>query len=134
MRALDEYLKKLPDPGDDVQIYTEGRRVRIQIESTVWNPVRSDAVRFAESEISKLLHLPAAKNSVKMAERLRDKLEADRWFEHALELEQSARPMRKSSRRTRRRWNSTKERRCLGKSGNSVLQRPTPGPMRKDIT
>lgn len=90
MRALDEYLKKLPDPGDDVQIYTEGRRVRIQIGKHRLEPGSGQMLfDFAEAEISKLLHLPAAKNSVKMAERLRDKLEADRWFEHALELEQS---------------------------------------------
>ena len=44
---------------------------------------------FAEEEISKLLQLPGAQqNATKMAAKLRNKLEADRWFEHALELEQ----------------------------------------------
>ena len=44
---------------------------------------------FAEEEISKLLQLPGTQsNARKIAEKLRDKLEADRWFEHALELEQ----------------------------------------------
>lgn len=92
MRALDEYLKKTPDSGDDVQIYKEGKRVRIQIGKQRLEGSGQLLFDFAEEEISKLLHLPAAKNSVKMAERLRDKLEADRWFEHALELEQSGAP------------------------------------------
>lgn len=92
MRALDEYLKKLPDSGGDVQIYKEGRRVRIQIGKHRFEPGSGQMLfDFAEEEISKLLHLPF-RNSVKMAERLRDKLEADRWFEHALELEQSGAP------------------------------------------
>jgi tetratricopeptide (TPR) repeat protein len=89
MRALDEYLK-LPDTDGDVQIYKEGRRVLIQIGKQRLEPGSGQLLfDFAEEEISKLLHLPAARNSAKMAERLRDKLEADRWFERALELEQS---------------------------------------------
>jgi tetratricopeptide (TPR) repeat protein len=93
MRALDEYLKQTPHAGDDVQIYKEGRRVRIQIGKHRLEPGSGQMLfDFAEEEIHKLLHLPAAKNSAKMAAQLRDKLEADRWFEHALELEQTGAP------------------------------------------
>jgi tetratricopeptide (TPR) repeat protein len=93
MRALDEYLKQTPHPTDDVQIYKEGRRVRIQIGKHRLEPGSGQMLfDFAEEEISKLLHLPGAKNAIKMAAQLRDKLEADRWFEHALELEQSSAP------------------------------------------
>ncbi len=94
MHALDAYLKKLPHDGEDVQIYKEGRRVCIQIGKHRLEPDSGQMLfDFAEAEIKKLLHLPVAqKNSLKMAERLRDKLEADRWFEHALELEQSGAP------------------------------------------
>jgi tetratricopeptide (TPR) repeat protein len=90
MRALDEYLKKTPHSSDDVQIYKEGRRVCIQIGKQRLEPGSGQMLfDFAEEEINKLLHLPATKNAVKMATQLREKLEADRWFEHALELEQS---------------------------------------------
>gem|GEM_PF-278769 len=94
MQALDNYLKQLPDSGDDVQIYKDGRRVRIQIGKHRLEPGSGQMLfDFAEEEISKLFHLPAAPgNAAKMAQRLRDKLEADRWFEHALELEQSGAP------------------------------------------
>lgn len=87
MRALDEYLKQAP--GSDVQIYKEGRRVRIQIGKQRLEGSGQMLFDFAETEIHKLLHLPGVRNTVKMAEQLRDKLEADRWFEHALELEQN---------------------------------------------
>lgn len=93
MRALDEYLKKTPGSNDDVQIYKEGRRVCIQIGKHRMEPGSGQMLfDFAEEEINKLLHLPAVRNSAKMAEQLRDKLEADRWFERALELEQSGAP------------------------------------------
>ncbi len=94
MTALDEYLKKVPHDGDDVQVYKEGRRVRIQIGRHHLEPGSGQMLfDFAEEEINKLLQLPTAgRNSAKMAQRLRDKLEADRWFEHALELEQSGAP------------------------------------------
>lgn len=94
LNALDEYLKKVPHDGDDVQIYKEGRRVRIQIGKHHLEPGSGQMLfDFAEEEINKLLHLPTAgKNAANMAQRVRDKLEADRWFEHALELEQSGAP------------------------------------------
>ena len=93
MQALDEYLRKTPHSSDDVQIYKEGRRVCIQIGKQRLEPHSGQMLfDFAEEEISKLLHLPSTKNAVKMAAKLRDKLEADRWFEHALELEQSGAP------------------------------------------
>ena len=90
MRALDEYIRKTPDSSDDVQIYKEGRRVCIQIGKQRLEAGSGQMLfDFAEEEINKLLHLPGTKNAVKMASQLRDKLEADRWFEHALDLEQS---------------------------------------------
>jgi tetratricopeptide (TPR) repeat protein len=95
MHALDDYLKKLPHDGEDVQIYKEGKRVRIQIGKHRLEPGSGQLLfDFAEEEIKKLLHLPAAQssNARKMAEKVRDKLEADRWFEHALELEQTGAP------------------------------------------
>jgi tetratricopeptide (TPR) repeat protein len=93
MQALDEYLKTAPPAGDDVQVYKDGRHVRIQIGKQKLEPGSGQILfDFAEEELHKLLHLPGAKNSVKMADKLRDKLEADRWFDHALDLEQSGAP------------------------------------------
>ena len=88
--SLEGYLKDSPELGEDVQVYTDGRRVRIQIGRQKLEAVSGQLLfDFAEEEISKLLQLPGAQHSAgNIAAKLRNKLEADRWFEHALELEQ----------------------------------------------
>ena len=88
--SLEDYIKDSPELSEDVQVYTEGRRVRIQIGKQKLEATSGQLLfDFAEEEISKLLQLPGAQqNATQVAAKLRDKLEADRWFEHALELEQ----------------------------------------------
>jgi tetratricopeptide (TPR) repeat protein len=90
LNSLDGYLKDSPELGEDVQVYTEGRRVRIQIGRQKLEAASGQLLfDFAEEEISKLLQLPSTQhNAGNIAAKLRNKLEADRWFEHALELEQ----------------------------------------------
>jgi tetratricopeptide (TPR) repeat protein len=90
LHSLEDFLKDSPDLGEDVQVYKEGRRVLIQIGKQKLEAVSGQLLfDFAEEEISKLLQLPGTQsNARKIEEKLRDKLEADRWFEHALELEQ----------------------------------------------
>lgn len=94
LEALREYLKGSPLTGHDFQVYKDGRRVRIQIGKQKLEPGSGQMLfDFAEEEIKKLLRLPAAqKPSIDVAEKLRNKLEADRWFEHGLELEQTGAP------------------------------------------
>lgn len=94
LHSLDNYLKDSPDLGEDVQVYKEGRRIRIQLGRLKLEPASGQLLfDFAEAEINKLLHLSAYQKSTNnVAEKLRTKLEADRWFEHALDLEQSGAP------------------------------------------
>ena len=88
--SLEGYIKDSPELSEDVLVYTEGRRVRIQIGRQKLEATSGQLLfDFAEEEISKLLQLPTThQNSTQVAAKLRDKLEADRWFERALELEQ----------------------------------------------
>ena len=92
--SLREFLKSSPQLGEDVQVYKDGRQVRIQIGKQKLEPGSGQLLLdFAEEELNKLLQLPATtKGNAAIAERLRQKLEADRWFEHGLELEQSGAP------------------------------------------
>ncbi len=94
LQALRDRLKDSPQAGEDVQVYREGRRVRIQIGKQKMEPNSGQLVfDFAEQEINKLLQLPLAhKTNAGIAEKLRNKLEADRWFEHGLELERTGAP------------------------------------------
>lgn len=96
-RALDAIRLKLGDAdlSSDVRVYKEGRRVHVQIGRQKMEPLSGQLLfDFAEEEIRKILHLPAAgkKNAEVVAERFRNKLEADRWFERGLELEQTGGP------------------------------------------
>jgi tetratricopeptide (TPR) repeat protein len=94
LHALAERLKDLPHLSVDVRVYKEGSRVRVQIGKQKMEPLSGQLLfDFAEHEINKLLQLPACqKGSEQVAETLRNKLEADRWFEHGLELEQTGAP------------------------------------------
>ncbi len=94
LHALKERLKESQDLSEDVRVYKEGRRVRIQIGKHKMEPASGQLLfDFAEEEINKLLQLPVSqKNSSAIAEKLRNKIEADRWFERGLELEQADAP------------------------------------------
>lgn len=94
MHALRTWMAESSQASEDVQVYKDGRRVRVQIGKQKLEPGSGQLLfDFAEEEIKKLLHLPAAQNnSGTMAKRVRDKIEADRWFERGLELEQTGAP------------------------------------------
>jgi tetratricopeptide (TPR) repeat protein len=94
LQALRRWMADAPHLGEDVQVYKEGRRVRVQIGKQRLEPGSGQLLfDFAEEEIKKLLHLPGSqKSAAGMAERLRNKIEADRWFERGLELEQTGAP------------------------------------------
>jgi tetratricopeptide (TPR) repeat protein len=91
VRAL---VKDSPNLAEDIHVYKDGPSVRVRIGKQKLDPSSGQLLfDFDEEEIKKLLQLPAAhKNGAEIAEKLRDKLEADRWFEHALELEQTGAP------------------------------------------
>jgi tetratricopeptide (TPR) repeat protein len=84
------------DGATDVRVYKEGRRVRVQVGRQKMEPLSGQLLfDFAENEIRKILHLPvsAKKTSEAVAQRFRNKLEADQWFEKGLELEQTGAPV-----------------------------------------
>jgi tetratricopeptide (TPR) repeat protein len=91
-RAVRERLKD--HPPEDIQVYQEGRRVQVKIGKQKMDPLSGQLLMdFAEEEINKLLQLPTSlKGGGTVAEKLRNKLEADQWFERGLELEQTGAP------------------------------------------
>jgi tetratricopeptide (TPR) repeat protein len=91
-RAVRERLKD--HPPEDIQVYQEGRQVHVKIGKQKMDPLSGQLlIDFAEDEINKLLQLrPSQKSNGAIAERLRNKLEADQWFERGLDLEQTGAP------------------------------------------
>lgn len=94
LESLRHWMAGSPHLEEDVRVYKDGRRVRVQIGKQKLEPGSGQLLfDFAEEEIKKLLQLPPSqKSSTLMAQRLRNKLEADRWFERGLELEQTGAP------------------------------------------
>jgi tetratricopeptide (TPR) repeat protein len=94
--ALDALRIRLHDLDGltDVRVYKDGGQVRVQIGKQKMEAVSGQLLfDFNEFEINKLLQLPVAqKTGTAVAERFRNKLEADRWFERGLELEQIGAP------------------------------------------
>lgn len=92
--ALRARLHHFGSSNGDVRVYKDGRRVRVQIGKHKMEPISGQLLfDFDEQEIQKLLQLPVSqKNSATVAEKVRGKLEADRWFERGLELEQTGAP------------------------------------------
>jgi tetratricopeptide (TPR) repeat protein len=95
LAALRDRLKDTPDLFSEVRVFSQGNRVRVQIGKQQMEPISGQLLfDFQQSELNKLLHLPAAsRNADKAAELLRKKMQADHWFERGLELEQQAAPI-----------------------------------------
>lgn len=94
LNSARQRLKDFPHLSEDVQVYKDGKRVRIQIGKQKMEPLSGQLLfDFAEQELQKLLQLPASQRSGEaIAEKLRKKMEADQWFEKGLELEQTGAP------------------------------------------
>lgn len=95
LTALRDRLKDTPNLFSEVRVFSQGSRVRVQIGKQQMEPISGQLLfDFQQSELNKLLHLPAAsRNSEKAAELLKQKMEADHWFEKGLELEQRGAPI-----------------------------------------
>ena len=87
-------LRNVPDGHANVRVYKDGRQVRVQIGKQKMEAVTGQLLfDFTDFEINNLLQLPATrKSAAAVAEKFRNKLEADRWFERGLELEQIGAP------------------------------------------
>lgn len=94
-KAVTNYLRDAPHLDAEIQVYTEGRRVRIQIGKRRLEPASGQfLLDFSEEDIDNLLQLPASqRNTSNIADKIRRKLEADGWFERGLELEQTGAPL-----------------------------------------
>jgi len=93
IQAARKRLSELPEDTGSIRVYKDGRRVRIQIGKDKMEASGQLVFDFAGDEIRKILQLPVAEKSASgVAQRLKEKLEADRWFERGLELEQTGAP------------------------------------------
>ena len=94
LSALRERLSDVDNPLTELKVYAEGRRIRVQFEGTKMESVSGQLLLdFDQAEIEKLLAFPEKSPVADKAGEQKKRIDAERWFERGLELEQSGAPM-----------------------------------------
>jgi len=93
--ALRQRLRDVRNPLTELKIYSRGKKIHVQFAGQQMEPVSGQLLLdFDEAEINKLLSFPGkSAEESKGAIVQKKRLEAERWFERGLELEQMAAPM-----------------------------------------
>jgi tetratricopeptide (TPR) repeat protein len=94
LAALRDRLKDVENPLTELKVYAEGRKIRVQFEGTRMESVSGQLLLdFDQAEIEKLLSFPTKRPADDKAKAHKNRIEAERWFEKGLELEQTGAPM-----------------------------------------
>ncbi len=94
--ALRKRVQSAADPLTQFRIYSEGNRVRVDIDGGTIEAVSGQLLLdFGPAEMKKLLSFPReqGKESAESARRHKKRLEAELLFEKGLEMEQTAAPI-----------------------------------------
>lgn len=88
--ALREKLQDVTDPLAELRIYSEGGRIRVDIDGSTMEPVSGQLLlNFGPVELKKLLAFPAARAEPTRAQQDKNRIEAEMLFEKGLEMEHS---------------------------------------------
>jgi len=91
MTALRKKLAHVSDPLKELKVFSEGKRIRVEIAGNQMEPVSGQLLfDFDRRELSRLLSFP--KESGRAQEKAR-KDSAEGWFQKGLELEQTGAPV-----------------------------------------
>jgi tetratricopeptide (TPR) repeat protein len=91
VESLRERLRHIENPLTELKIFTDGRRLAVQVDGGRMEPLTGQLLlNFDREEIRRLLQFPGrpAEDELVRAAAAR-RFEADRWFEKAVELEQT---------------------------------------------
>jgi tetratricopeptide (TPR) repeat protein len=93
--ALRARLGEVQNPLTELKIYSHGKKIQVQFAGQKMEPISGQLLLdFDEAEINKLLSFPGASAHARSpAHGRKNRLEAERWFERGLELEQTGAPM-----------------------------------------
>ena len=92
--SLRERLRHIQNPLTELKIFTDGRRLAVQVDGGKMEPLTGQLLLdFGRDEIQKLLRFPsrAAEDELARATAAR-RFEAGKWFEKGVEIEQSGGP------------------------------------------
>lgn len=93
LTALRGRLQGIRDPLTELKLYPEGRKIRVQFAGSKMEPLSGQLLLdFDRAEFEKMLAFPHSGDQAVNAPQRR-RVEAERWFERGLELEQSGAPI-----------------------------------------
>jgi tetratricopeptide (TPR) repeat protein len=91
LAALTEKLRHIEDPLAQLRLYVDGKKIRVEVEG---NSMEAESgqllLNFDQGELNRLLEFRAREKP--NAERDR-RMEAERWFQRGLDLEQTGAPV-----------------------------------------
>jgi tetratricopeptide (TPR) repeat protein len=88
--ALRQRLEHIRDPLTELKLYSEGKKIHVQFAGAKMEPLSGQLLLdFDRAEIEKMLSFPSQAAAEAKASPERKRLEAERWFEKGLELEQT---------------------------------------------
>jgi tetratricopeptide (TPR) repeat protein len=91
--ALREKLQNVTDPLAQLRIYSEGGRIRVDIDGSTMEPVSGQLLlNFGPAELNKLLAFPAGRAEPTRAQQDKNRIEAELLFEKGLEMEHTGAP------------------------------------------
>lgn len=94
LAALRERLRHVQDPLSDLKIFTDGRRLAVQVDGQKMEALSGQLLLdFDKEEIRRLLSFPGRRADETLAEEIAQRQEeARKWFERGVALEQTGAP------------------------------------------
>ena len=90
LHALSEKLEGVADPLSELKLYADGKKVRVEIDGRAMEAVSGQLLLdFRPAELNRLLEFRVRQD---VKSEMTRRIEAERWFERGLELEQSEAP------------------------------------------
>lgn len=92
--SLRSKLRHVADPLQELKIFTDGRRLAVQVDGHRMEPLTGQLLLdFDKDELRRLLDFPSRRAEHTLAREMENRMrEAEQWFERAVEMEQIGAP------------------------------------------
>jgi tetratricopeptide (TPR) repeat protein len=91
IQALAQTLRDVQDPLRQLRLYAEGKKIRVDVEGRPMEAVSGQLLLdFGAAELKRLVEFRTKEPAVTQREQ---RMEAERWFQRGLELEQTGAPI-----------------------------------------
>jgi len=94
LESLRSKLRHIADPLQELKIFTDGRRLAVQVDGHRMEPLTGQLLLdFDQDELRRLLEFPSKRAERTLAQEMEHRMrEAEQWFERAVEMEQMGAP------------------------------------------